>query len=265
MRLPHKVKQPESAPMPRLMATETRNPKETDLWHPAPIRFVPFVLSWPRCRIQRAHGNGLRAHVREQEQGRRMPPLRGYNQVVPPQNSPSACSIRAACALHCACSRRANHPCTGSGRPTISTRRWPPSDRNPPSAAENVLLSPVPDSFCAALVPQIDGLIIRDLGEAGRRKCIRTVTTCHRTVTVYSLEPLSRGQADGAARAPSAVGGYELFCYSITSFRVMLLAPDSSFRMYAPWARPCLDRLTAWLPDISWPQATVFASAPLTS
>jgi hypothetical protein len=43
----------QTAPEPRLMATKTRKRSDTDSHHAAPIRFVPVVLSWLRCRIQR--------------------------------------------------------------------------------------------------------------------------------------------------------------------------------------------------------------------
>jgi hypothetical protein len=33
------------------MTTKTRKRSETDLWHPTPIRFVSFVLSWLQSRF----------------------------------------------------------------------------------------------------------------------------------------------------------------------------------------------------------------------
>lgn len=74
----------------------------------------------------------------------------------------------------------------------------------PITSMDEDTLSSITNRPCAHLVPETHGLKIRDLGNSDHRECIRTVTGCHRTVTVLLLAARERVRRNGAARAPSA-------------------------------------------------------------
>ena len=76
----------------------------------------------------------------------------------------------------------------------------------------------------ATLMPGVLGLRMRDLGEAIRRRCIRRVTGCHRTVTDTNREPATGirelpSRASHAGAVPPPLGDIDIIVprYRVTA------------------------------------------------
>ena len=111
-----------------------------------------------------------------------------FNRVVPPQGPPRCRTLLCRRGVTHAQAPRAPVNVREPAR-TKPASRWSENDQKAPSAAKGVLRSD-PEQPYAPLVPRIHGLRMRDLGETPRRKCVRTVTSCHRTVTAGHVRTL---------------------------------------------------------------------------
>ena len=110
-----------------------------------------------------------------------MPPLRGYNRVVPPQGPPKC---RALLRRRGVTRAQAPRDPVNVREPAPDEFRFPMATEQSRSAIGGRRRTPLrPGQPYASLVPETPRLRMRDLEKADRQKCIRSVTDCHRTDT----------------------------------------------------------------------------------